>query len=251
MLSIIIITKDEEKNLPKLLDSIYNQDYDGPTEIIVSDAKSKDNTRTIARSYGCDVVNGGLPAKGRNNGARVAKGDMFLFLDADTILPKDFIRKNLAEFTYRNLSVATTVYIPISDKKLDKFLYKGYDLYAKTTQYFFPHSGGICIFCYKKIFNRVRGFNERMAMAEDHHFVRKCAKYGRFRIMKSSPLLCDVRRLEKEGRLKLVAKYTCHEMHRIFLGEIYHPMFHYNIQGVDLKKDKRKKDGAPLQQIHN
>ena len=80
MLSIIIITKNEEKCLPRLLESIKRQNF-RDYEIIVSDAQSTDRTREIALAYGCKIVEGGLPSVGRNNGARVAKGEILLFLE--------------------------------------------------------------------------------------------------------------------------------------------------------------------------
>jgi glycosyltransferase involved in cell wall biosynthesis len=79
MLSIIIITKNEEKYLPKLLNSIKKQNYKN-YEIIVSDAKSIDSTRKIAKKCNCKIINEGLPSIGRNNGAKYTKGDLLLFL---------------------------------------------------------------------------------------------------------------------------------------------------------------------------
>lgn len=76
--SIVIPTYNEEEYLPKLLESIKMQSYDD-YEIIVADANSNDRTREIAEEYGCIVVEGGLPAVGRNNGAKVAKGEIILF----------------------------------------------------------------------------------------------------------------------------------------------------------------------------
>ena len=77
--SIIIPTYNEEEYLPVLLESIKKQDFDD-YEVIVADANSTDRTREIAEEYGCIVVDGGLPGVGRNNGARVAKGEYLLFL---------------------------------------------------------------------------------------------------------------------------------------------------------------------------
>ena len=73
---------EEEEYLPKLLESIKSQDFTD-YEIIVADAQSDDNTREIAKEYGCIVVEGGLPGPGRNRGAEVAQGEMLLFLDSD------------------------------------------------------------------------------------------------------------------------------------------------------------------------
>lgn len=93
-MSIIIPTLNEEKFLPRLLDSIKKQDSKD-YEIIVADAGSKDATVEIAKKYRCKIVQGGLPAKGRNEGAKIAQGDLLLFLDADVQLPSDFLKNSL------------------------------------------------------------------------------------------------------------------------------------------------------------
>ena len=87
-ISIIIPTKNEERYLPGLLESIKKQTVQ-PYEIIVADAGSTDRTVEIAKKYGAKVIKGGLPGVGRNNGAKVAKGDIFVFLDADAVLPRE------------------------------------------------------------------------------------------------------------------------------------------------------------------
>lgn len=79
MLSIIIPTLNEEKYLPLLLEAIRKQDFDGDLETIIADAGSEDQTLEIAKTFGCRVAPGGLPAKGRNEGAKIAQGDTFLF----------------------------------------------------------------------------------------------------------------------------------------------------------------------------
>ena len=78
MLSIIIPTLNEENFLSWLLESIKRQDFP-EREIIVADAGSEDKTVAIAKNYKATVVPGGLPAKGRNEGAKIAKGELFLF----------------------------------------------------------------------------------------------------------------------------------------------------------------------------
>ena len=102
MLSIIIPTKNEEHYLPKLLDSIKKQEYKD-YEIIVADGGSNDRTKEIARKYGCKLVKGGLPSVGRNNGAKVAKGYLLLFLDADFILPEGFLKNLVQEIKKKRL----------------------------------------------------------------------------------------------------------------------------------------------------
>ena len=101
-LSIIIPTWNEEKYLPRLLDCIRNQTYKN-YEIIVADANSKDNTRKIAKKFGCRITNGGLPAVGRNNGAKIAKGYFLIFIDADVQIENDFLENSVNEINKKIL----------------------------------------------------------------------------------------------------------------------------------------------------
>lgn len=122
ILSIIIPTYNEEEYLPVLLESIKQQDF-SDYEIIVADADSKDNTVKIAEEYGCIVVEGGMPAVGRNNGAKVAKGDYLLFLDSDLKLTEDYLAKVIYEFKMERLGIAITQMKPLSKKTEDKLLH--------------------------------------------------------------------------------------------------------------------------------
>ena len=113
--SIIIPTYNEEEYLPVLLESIKEQDFDD-YEVIVADANSTDRTREIAEEYGCIVVDGGLPGVGRNNGAKVAKGEYLLFLDSDLQLTEDYLRDVLYEFQIENVGIGITQMKPLSNK---------------------------------------------------------------------------------------------------------------------------------------
>lgn len=89
-LSIIIPARNEEHNLPRLLHSIAAL-RPRPTETLVVDDGSTDNTKTVAQSLGAHVVTSApLPSgwTGKcwacHQGAQHAIGDLLLFLDADT-----------------------------------------------------------------------------------------------------------------------------------------------------------------------
>ena len=112
MLSIIIPALNEEKQIGPLLKLLKNSSFPKDCEIIVADAGSKDRTAAIARSFGCVVVKGGLPAVGRNTGARTAKGELLLFLDSDVTVSENFLENSLSEFKKRNLVCASYRLIP-------------------------------------------------------------------------------------------------------------------------------------------
>ncbi|MFC5528809.1 glycosyltransferase [Cohnella yongneupensis] len=88
-LSVIIPARNEEINLPHLLESLLQQTLH-PFEIIVVDDCSEDRTRQIAENYGVTVIAGTSPPPGwtgKNwavwNGYTRSAGDHLVFLDAD------------------------------------------------------------------------------------------------------------------------------------------------------------------------
>ena len=91
--SIVIPALNEERYLPRLLESIRRQDFDDH-EVILVDSDSDDNTVDIAKSYGCRVLSGkrGNPGINRNIGAKHARGEHIIFFDADVVLPEGFLR---------------------------------------------------------------------------------------------------------------------------------------------------------------
>ncbi|MBS3099692.1 glycosyltransferase [Candidatus Pacearchaeota archaeon] len=240
MLSIVIITKNEEKTIPILLKSIKKQDF-SDYEVIVSDAKSIDNTRAIAKKYKCRIVKGGLPSVGRNNGAKAAKGNLILFLDSDTYIPKGFLKENVEEFNKKNLCIAIPLTKPISTKFIDKILYSLFRGFTIISQYFFPNGAGFCIFCKKKVFKKVKGFDEKLILGEDHDFIRRCLKYGKFGILYSKPIFSSVRRFDREGRIKLITKYLILGLNQVILGrKSYSSIFNYEMQGVNITRLNKK-----------
>jgi cellulose synthase/poly-beta-1,6-N-acetylglucosamine synthase-like glycosyltransferase len=92
-LSIIIPARDEMENLGTLLPSLQALSYTGDIEILIIDDHSRDNTSGMAESFGLRVVrlDQELPDgwKGKpfacHQGALMARGDWFLFIDADTV----------------------------------------------------------------------------------------------------------------------------------------------------------------------
>ncbi len=205
MLSIIIPTYNEERYLPLLLDSINKQDFKD-YELIVSDARSKDRTRQKARKYGCRIVNGGLPAKGRNNGAKAARGELLLFLDADVILPKGFLKENIDFFMKKRLAAAGVWARPISKKAIDSALFGLSQSAQRIMLLFRPVAMGWCIFIKKDVFMRIRGFDEKLLVGEDYDLAYRAGKLGRFMMVGKKKVYVSVRRLDKEGRLKFILK---------------------------------------------
>jgi len=90
MVSVIVPARNEEATLPLLLASLSRLDYPS-LEVIVVDDHSSDQTASLAKAAGVTVVTASERPRGWRGkqwacmqGARVAKGELLLFTDADT-----------------------------------------------------------------------------------------------------------------------------------------------------------------------
>jgi glycosyltransferase involved in cell wall biosynthesis len=94
LVSVIVTTRNEEKNLPTCLQSVTEQTYPRDRmEIIVVDNCSTDGTKELALRYTEKVHDRGPERSAqRNYGVEKASGDYILYLDADMILSPDVVR---------------------------------------------------------------------------------------------------------------------------------------------------------------
>lgn len=234
MLSIIIPTLNEEKYLPKLLGSIKRQSFKD-YEIIVSDADSKDKTKSIAKEWSKSMdikytssKGKKSPAAQRNSGVKKAKFNRLLFLDADIMLPKNFLLDSLNEIKERRLDIAGCYIKPLSSKLTDKLSHKSVNFYMWLHQYRkYPIATGQCLFSTKDIHSKIHGFDETIKICEDYDYVKRSRHYGKFRMLNKS-VHVSVRRFEKNGRLRMIAKYLAIEYSRIRHGPIRQEKFDYS-----------------------
>ena len=205
--SIIIPTYNEEEYLPILLDSIKEQDFDD-YEIIVADANSTDKTREIAKDYGCIVVDGGLPAVGRNSGARVAKGDLLLFLDSDLQLTDEYLRNVIYEFRVEKLGIAITQMKPMSNKVEDKLFHDFANYFMISVENIKPHGAGCYgIIAKRSLHEECGGFDESLTFGEDTDYIERLAKKEPFMVLRNAKIGVSTRRLEEEGITTLIQQY--------------------------------------------
>ena len=127
--SVIIPAYNEEDYLPSTLSSLHSAMDSIPHkgEIIVVDNNSTDNTRHVAEKYGARVVFEPFRqiAKARNSGAKAAKSNFLVFLDADTMLPPQLLQKSLM-LLEKIFQATTDLQHPIlkrSLKLIEYFLY--------------------------------------------------------------------------------------------------------------------------------
>lgn len=239
MVSIIIPTFNEEEYLPRLLASIRSQRF-ADIEIIVADAKSNDRTCAISAQFGAKVVEGGMPGRGRNLGAAAASGDLFLFLDADVVLPDtDWLSRKIEQFARRKLDAGTCLIRPMRAKLVDHVAHDVFNAHMLATQLIKPHAPGFCIFAKRGIHEAIDGFDESITLAEDHDYVLRAGRVGKFRVMHGPGINVSIRRFERDGRFAIYKKFLLAELHLLTLGQIRHEGFHYTF---GYEKDVRPKD---------
>jgi len=201
MLSVIIPTLNEASYLPDLLALLTRQVPEG-TEIIVSDGSSTDSTVAIAQEEGCRVVISKIrgPAMQRNSGAKIAKGDLLLFLDADTRFTHDVISVSLRMFADKKLDVASFYFRFDSPefRYLMLFWYGTFLIYLLHS--FHPVALGAGILVKRTWFDKVGGFDEKQFVGEDHLFAKSVQDNGgSYDLLNIPGMYFSLRRFKKEG----------------------------------------------------
>lgn len=91
--SVIVPTINEERYLEKTLGSVRGQRTGLSYELLVCDSGSRDRTLKIAKRYADRVLN--IEKRGiwhgRNEGAKRSKGNVLVFIDADTVIPPNYL----------------------------------------------------------------------------------------------------------------------------------------------------------------
>ena len=178
--SVIITTRDEEKNIAGCLRSIKEQSFtQDRIEIIVVDNNSTDKTKEIAKRFTPLVFNRGPERSAqRNFGAREARGKYLLFLDADMYLSPGVVGECVrlcGKDGYAGL------YIP------ERIAGEGFWIKVRDFERSFYDGTVIdCVrFVTRAIFNEVEGFDENLTGPEDWDFDKKVRNLGSVTVIKS------------------------------------------------------------------
>ncbi|MCI0346498.1 MAG: glycosyltransferase [Chloroflexi bacterium] len=153
-----------------------------PSEIVVVDDDSPDRTPAIARAHGARVV----PARNRqiaatrNAGARAAHGEMFVFLDADTIVTAAAVRAAVEAMRRGAVGGGCSFRF---DGRLPLY---GRILVAVTVPLYrlLRVASGCFLFCTREAFHAVGGFDEALFGAEELAMSRALRRQGRFVVLR-------------------------------------------------------------------
>jgi glycosyltransferase involved in cell wall biosynthesis len=182
--SVIVPAFNEERYLPRLLDSLdaareaYRAGRDA-VEVIVADNASTDRTAEVALARGCRVVavHRRAIASARNGGARLARGSVLAFVDADTVRihPRTFDAVEDALASGRCAGGATGV----TPERWSVGLAVTFALMVPMLWITGMDTG--VVFCRREDFEAVGGYDERRFFAEDVAFLTALKRLGRRR----------------------------------------------------------------------
>lgn len=179
MVSIIVTTKNEEKNIENCLRSIMAQTYRN-NELIVVDNYSEDKTVESARKYTAKVYSMGPERSSqRNYGAEISTGKYLFYLDADMILSSGLIEECVEKCETDKVDA---LYIP------EQIVGEGFWIKVRDFERSF-YNGTIIDavrFVQKDLFERIGGFDESLIGPEDWDFDRRIRKISQTGIVNSA-----------------------------------------------------------------
>jgi glycosyltransferase involved in cell wall biosynthesis len=219
MLSIIIPTLNEESVIEKTVKTLKAA-MPAPYEIIVSDGRSKDRTVALAKACADKVVeySGTVRqtiAAGRNAGAKAASGEFLAFMDADCSIPgpEFFFAKILKHFERDPKLVAVNVAIrilPGAETFADWVIYNLFNdyLWFVNDVLHIGMAAGEFQMVRKEVFDRIGGYNESLAAAEDVELFNRLSRIGRVRYEKGLKIYHTGRRVHKVGWPRLLWQWN-------------------------------------------
>jgi len=203
--SVIIPTFQEEKYIGGTLANLVQ--FAPKVEIILVDGGSTDRTVQIAKFFADKILQieeRGI-SKARNYGAKCARGEIFIFLDADVIVPQGFLRKVLKKFKNPNVVGATCSYMPSRPKLLEFIYFFLFNLLTRFSIAALPKtrfkygSRGEFMAVRRSSFFEVGGFNEKIACLEDYDLTFRLSERGKFVFIEDLTVYESMRRVRKLG----------------------------------------------------
>jgi rSAM/selenodomain-associated transferase 2 len=200
MISIIIPALNEEQHIARCIESLRAESFSG--EIIISDGGSTDRTREVALRHADITVIDSPKGRGAqmNRGSENARGDILLFLHADTILEQGWSKELSAAFD--DTAVVGGAFSFCIDNFSPKYRLVEAWVRLRCRIFRLPY-GDQAIFIKKDGFQKLGGYKE-MPLMEDVDLISRMKNMGRIAILQKKAVTSGRRWISK-GLLKTAA----------------------------------------------
>ena len=189
MISFVIPAYNEERLIGRTLSALRAaaMALGMPYEIVVADDDSSDRTAAIAAERGAHVVRARHRqiAATRNAGARAARGEWLVFVDADTCVSATLLRAAVQALQSGVVGGGAAIRF---DGRLPHYYEGFWEPFLLWLQRTARFAGGCFLFCTRSGFEAVGGFDERMYGAEEIAMSQALKRVGRFVILRESVL---------------------------------------------------------------
>jgi len=197
-------------------------------EVIVSDGGSTDETMCVAQASADTVVanEGGVRQNisiGRNAGARAARGEILVFINADTFIDDtDSFFAEIAEVIAREGVSAVTCNVLVhreEERKVDVLFHSLYNWYFRFLNIIGMGMGrGECQVVRRDLFFSVGGYNEKIAAGEDFDLFVRLRRRGTIVFLHSQCVRESPRRYRRYGYLAVSVMWFVNAVAVLMLG---------------------------------
>ena len=203
LVSIIVPVLNEAQTIACLLDHIAS--LPGSFEVIVVDGRSRDVTGELAQAHPLRprVISATIGRANQcNAGAAAAKGEVLLFLHADTLLPTDAYRLLVEALASRAVVGGNFRLRFDGGDRFSRLLGAWYSLQRRTGVYY----GDSAIWLRSSTFERIGGFRP-LPIMEDYDLVRRLERTGGTACLPGSALT-SARRWQRLGLPRTIASWV-------------------------------------------
>ena len=184
MISFVVPAYNEELTILATLTSIHEamRALGGDYEIVVADDASTDTTAALAAQAGARVVyvENRQISKTRNAGARAAKGDRLVFVDADTLVNADVIRGAMAALDGGAVGGGAAARFDDEAPRYARWMIA----WVLMQMRWFRMAAGCFFFARRDAFEAVGGFDERHFAGEEIMLSWALRRHGRMQILR-------------------------------------------------------------------
>lgn len=236
--SIIIPCLNEENFISDLLKNLNSQSFKD-FEVVIVDGKSQDNTVKVIKDFPAKYpfsihsTSTRNVAFQRNLGAKKAKGDIFIFFDADTQIPNNYLKKIQQAFDKKKPHFLTT-YVKVDSKSPIELMFAFFcNLVFETGKVFkIPFSFGAMQAVKRGAFFDIGGYDVKTKFAEDSQLFQNLYDYHYKLLILTYPrFYFSLRRFRAEGVLKSLTQYLQLNFNILLRGYHVPPKVRYQMGG--------------------